>query len=116
VRQMYVHGLLTKEIETYSTLKITNVGCAFMKNPTTFEIVKEEEIGEVDDDELIIPKQGGGAVDEVLFGLLKELHAKMGYNSTTRPRRWNISVCQQGQNYLQGIMQSMQMPFCFHLD
>ncbi len=85
VRQMYLHRLLTKEIETYGTLKITNVGRAFMKNPTTFKIVKEEEIGEVDDDELIIPKHGGGAVDEVLFGLLKELRAKMGYNSTTRP-------------------------------
>ncbi len=116
VRQMYVRGLLTKEIETYGTLKITNVGCAFMKNLTTFKIVNEEEIGKVDDDELIIPKQGGGAVDEVLFGLLKELCAKMGYSSTTRPWRWNISVCQQGRNYLQGITQSMQMPFCFHLD
>ncbi len=78
VCQMYVCGLLAKEIETYGTLKITNVGRAFMKNPTTFNIVKEEEIGKVDDDELIIPKQGGGAVDEVLFGLLKELCAKNG--------------------------------------
>jgi hypothetical protein len=74
------------------------LGHAFMKNPTTFKIVKEEEIGQGDDDELIIPKQGGGAVDEVLFGLLKELCAKMGYNSTTKPWRWNISVCQKGQN------------------
>jgi ATP-dependent DNA helicase RecQ len=78
VHQMYVRRLLTKEIETYGILKITNVGRAFMKNPTTFKIVKEEEIGKVDDDELIIPKQGGGAVDEVLFGLPEELCAKNG--------------------------------------
>ncbi|MFM9984485.1 MAG: DNA helicase RecQ [Flavobacteriales bacterium] len=85
VRQMYVRGLLTKEIETYGTLKITDVGREFMKNPTTFKIVKEEEIGEVDDDELIIPKQGGGAVDEVLFGLLKELRAKMSKEKKIPP-------------------------------
>jgi ATP-dependent DNA helicase RecQ len=41
VRQMYVRGLLTKEIETYGTLKISDVGLAFMNNPTTFKIVKE---------------------------------------------------------------------------
>lgn len=85
VRQMYVRGLLTKEIETYGTLKITEEGRAFMKNPTSFKIVKEEEIGEVDDDELIIPKQGGGAVDEVLFGMLKDLRAKMSKEKKIPP-------------------------------
>lgn len=85
VRQMYVRGLLTKEIETYGTLKITDEGRAYMKNPTSFKIVKEEEIGEVDDDELIIPKQGGGAVDEVLFGMLKDLRAKMSKEKKIPP-------------------------------
>jgi len=77
LRQMLVRGLLRKEIETYGTLKITDEGKAFMKNPSSFILVKEEEIGETDDDgELLIPKQGGGAADETLFGLLKELRLK----------------------------------------
>jgi ATP-dependent DNA helicase RecQ len=77
LRQMLVRGLLRKEIETYGTLKITDEGKAFMKKPTSFTLVKEEEIGETDDDgELLIPKQGGGAADETLFGLLKDLRLK----------------------------------------
>jgi ATP-dependent DNA helicase RecQ len=77
LRQMLVRGLLRKEIETYGTLKITDEGKAFMKKPSSFILVKEEEIGETDDDgELLIPKQGGGAADETLFGLLKELRLK----------------------------------------
>ena len=77
LRQMLVRGLLRKEIETYGTLKITDEGKAFMKKPTSFTLVKEEEIGETDDDgELLIPKQGGGAADETLFAMLKELRLK----------------------------------------
>lgn len=77
LRQMLVRGLLRKEIETYGTLKITDEGKAFMKKPTSFTLVKEEEIGETDDDgELLIPKQGGGAADETLFGMLKDLRLK----------------------------------------
>lgn len=77
IRQMLVRGLLRKEIETYGTLKLTDEGKAFMKKPESFTLVKEEEIGETDEDgELLIPKQGGGAADEQLFNLLKELRAK----------------------------------------
>src|SRR6185436_4560779 len=77
VRQMYVRGLVMKEIETSGTLKITEEGRKFMKKPESFMVVKEEEIGETDDDDLIIPKQGGGAVDENLYALLKDLRHKM---------------------------------------
>jgi ATP-dependent DNA helicase RecQ len=77
VRQMYVRGLVAKEVETYGTLKITAEGKAFMKKPEPFMVVKEVEIGETDDDDLIIPKQGGGAVDETLFKMLKDLRQRM---------------------------------------
>lgn len=77
IRQMVVRNLLRKEIETYGTLKITDEGKAFMKKPYSFMLVKEEEIGETDDDgELLLHKQGGGAADEQLFGMLKDLRAK----------------------------------------
>jgi ATP-dependent DNA helicase RecQ len=77
VRQMYVRGLVAKEVETYGTLKITAEGKVFMKKPEPFMVVKEVEIGETDDDDLIIPKQGGGAVDETLFKMLKDLRQRM---------------------------------------
>jgi ATP-dependent DNA helicase RecQ len=77
VRQMYVRGLVAKEVETYGTLKITAEGKAFMKKPQPFMVAKEVEIGETDDDDLIIPKQGGGAVDETLFKMLKDLRQRI---------------------------------------
>ena len=77
VRQMYVRGLVAKEVETYGTLKITGEGKAFMKKPQPFMVVKEVEIGETDEDDLISPKQGGGAVDETLFKMLKDLRQRM---------------------------------------
>jgi ATP-dependent DNA helicase RecQ len=77
VRQMYVRGLVAKEVETYGTLKITAEGKDFMKKPQPFMVVKEVEIGETDDEDLIIPKQGGGAVDETLFKMLKDLRQRI---------------------------------------
>jgi ATP-dependent DNA helicase RecQ len=85
VRQMYVRGLLAKEVETYGTLKLTSDGKAFLKKPTAFMVAKEVEIGETDDDELIIPKQGGGAVDEQLFKMLKELRHSMAKEKKIPP-------------------------------
>jgi ATP-dependent DNA helicase RecQ len=85
VRQMYVRGLVSKEIETYGTLKITEEGKAFMKKPQPFMVVKEEEIGETDDDDLIIPKQGGGAVDEALFAMLKDLRQRLAKEKKIPP-------------------------------
>jgi ATP-dependent DNA helicase RecQ len=85
VRQMYVRGLVMKEIETYGTLKITEEGRKFMKTPAPFMVVKEEEIGETDDDDLIIPKQGGGAVDEALFAMLKDLRQRLAKEKKIPP-------------------------------
>lgn len=85
VRQMYVRGLVAKEIETYGILKITEEGKAFMKKPQPFMVVKEVEIGETDDDDLIIPKQGGGAVDETLFKMLKDLRQRMAKEKAIPP-------------------------------
>jgi ATP-dependent DNA helicase RecQ len=58
-------------------LKLTDEGKKFMKMPESFMLVKEEEIGETDDDDLVIPKAGGGAVDEQLYNMLKELRQKV---------------------------------------
>lgn len=86
VRQMVVRGLLRKEIETYGTLKITEEGKQFMAHPEEFYMVKEVEIGETDDDELlIVPKQGGGAADEQLYGMLRDLRQRVSKEKKVPP-------------------------------
>jgi ATP-dependent DNA helicase RecQ len=87
LRQMVVRSLLRKEVETYGTLKITERGKAFAANPESFEIVREEEIGETDDDGELLSHRpnGGGAGDERLFGMLKELRQKVARERSLPP-------------------------------
>lgn len=87
IRQMFVRGLVNKEIETYGTLKVTEKGHEFIASPWEFPMAKEEEIGEVeDDDQLILPKQsGGGAVDEELYRQLKDLRARVSKEKKLPP-------------------------------
>jgi ATP-dependent DNA helicase RecQ len=43
IRQVYVKQLLTKEIESYGTLKITDLGKEYIKNPYSFEITEDHD-------------------------------------------------------------------------
>ena len=86
IRQMLVRGLLRKEIETYGTLKITEEGRAFMKHPEEFQMVKEVEFGDTDDDELlIVPRQGGGAADPELYSMIRELRQRVAKEKKVPP-------------------------------
>src|SRR5262249_48290594 len=53
IRQSILNGFLSKEIETYGTLKLTDKGKAFMKKPFKVNVVEDNEFGdtESDDDE-----------------------------------------------------------------
>ena len=68
-RQCVVQGLLRKEIETYGTLKLTDIGIEFMENPTSFMLIKEMNFEDVDE---AAPrkKAGGGAGDPQLYKML----------------------------------------------
>jgi ATP-dependent DNA helicase RecQ len=77
IRQALIGGLLSKEIENYGLLKVTAAGKAYMKKPTAFPVVKDNEFDE--DEEDAAPKSSGGtcAADDVLFSILKDLRKKM---------------------------------------
>jgi len=87
VRQMVVRGFLRKEVETYGTLKITETGAQFMKKPESFILVKEEEIGETDDDGELLSHRPtvGGAADDRLFNILKDLRQKVARERKVPP-------------------------------
>ncbi|MDD2284491.1 MAG: DNA helicase RecQ [Paludibacter sp.] len=77
IRQAMIAGYITKDIENYGLLKITPAGKAYLKNPASFPVVKDNEFDE-DDDETVIKSAGGTcAADEVLFSILKDLRKKM---------------------------------------
>jgi len=73
-RQIIVAGLLKKEIETYGTLHVTEKGIDFINNPHSFQLIKEHDFSDTDDNDILLnQKSGGGALDEKLFSMLKDL-------------------------------------------
>ena len=77
IRQAMIAGYISKDIETYGVLKITAAGKAYMKKPTEFQVVKDTEFDE-DDEEVAVKNSGGtAAADDVLFSMLKDLRKKL---------------------------------------
>lgn len=76
IRQAMIKDYIAKEIENYGVLKITKAGKAYLDNPTSFKITKDNEFNEEENE---IPQRSGGscAVDPVLFSMLKDLRKKM---------------------------------------
>ncbi len=85
IRQAVVHGFLHKDIETYGNLSLTPLAKKFLKKPYVVEFVKERDYSsdEVADDEGGIAR--GGAADEQLMALLKDLRKKEGQRLKLQP-------------------------------
>ena len=77
LRQVLVSGYLSKDIETYGIVKITNKGLDFIKNPTSFMMSEDHEYNEVEDDAIETAAKSSGTADEVLMGMLKDLRKKV---------------------------------------
>lgn len=78
IRQALIARLITKDIENYGLLKITDLGLNFIKNPYSFMMTQDNEFEDVDDDDSIAPPSGtGGGVETVLFSMLKDLRKKI---------------------------------------
>ena len=74
IRQVLVAGLLKKEIEQYGILHVTKAGAAFLENPVSFMMTKDHVYNEENDQAIITAaKSSGGAADEKLLRLLKDL-------------------------------------------
>ena len=74
IRQAYVKQLLTKEIESYGILKLTDAGKKFMQNQYSFEITEDHNY-----EQTVSSGSGtqkGLAADTILFNILKDLRKK----------------------------------------
>jgi ATP-dependent DNA helicase RecQ len=87
MRQMILENFIKKDIEEYGVLKITKKGEAFLKKPTSFNIVLNNlfEGADADDDEGGAGNQAGGATDEKLMEMLKELRKKVAKEKNLPP-------------------------------
>ncbi len=77
IRQVLVAGLLSKDIETYGILKVTDKGFDFLQNPTSFMMSEDHEYSHGDDDSIQTASRSSGTADERLMGMLRDLRKKV---------------------------------------
>ena len=75
IRQALIAGYLKKDVENYGLLKVTAAGKRFIKNPTEFMIVRDNEYKADDEEEG--NEAVGMALDPELFTMLKNLRKQM---------------------------------------
>ena len=86
IRQTGVGGLIYKDVETFGTLKLTDEGRRFLKNPTSFMLIKQHDFSGTDDDDSIVQITGkGGAFDEELYDLLIDLRKTISKQKSVPP-------------------------------
>ena len=75
IRQALLASLLSKDIDNYGLLRLSDKGKAYLKNPTSFKIALDAnfENTETDEDDDFSGAGGGGAADEELFSMLKDM-------------------------------------------
>jgi ATP-dependent DNA helicase RecQ len=85
-RQVIVAGFISKDIESFGILKITEEGKAFLKNPTSFKLIKEHDYSSDDDDDAGISLSGkGAAFDDVLYSMLVDLRKSLSKQKNIPP-------------------------------
>ncbi len=75
IRQALIAGLLDKDIDNYGLLRLSDDGHAYLKSPSSFKIALDTNFDntETDEDDEFSGAGGGGAADEQLFEMLKNL-------------------------------------------
>lgn len=75
IRQSMVAGFITKDIENYGLLKVSDKGQEYLKNPYSMMLTKNRDYDEMEED----TRSGGGtaAVDPDLFAMLKDLRKRI---------------------------------------
>ncbi|WP_299527040.1 DNA helicase RecQ [Winogradskyella sp.] len=77
IRQVIVAGYLKKDIETYGVLRLSDAGKTFIKQPKSFMMAEDHVYDEGSNNGIITnAKGGGGAADERLMTMLKDLRKR----------------------------------------
>ncbi len=77
IRQVLVDGMLSKDIETYGILKLTQKGLDFIKKPYSFMMSEDHEYNENEDEAIVTAAKSSGTADEALMAMLIDLRKKV---------------------------------------
>ncbi len=83
IRQVYVKQLLTKEIESYGTLKMTEQGKNFLENPYKIQITEDHDYENTES--ISVSNQKGIAMDTTLYNMLIDLRKKIAKQKQIPP-------------------------------
>ncbi len=89
IRQAIIENLLTKDIESYGLLKVSEEGQKYIKKPYKIMVAKDHDYLH-DDEEDLMAVMGGGAgrsnaTDKTLFSLLKDLRRDISRKENLPP-------------------------------
>ncbi|MFD2567760.1 RecQ family ATP-dependent DNA helicase [Pseudotenacibaculum haliotis] len=86
LRQVLVVNLIRKEIEQYGVIKLTEEGKDFIANPQSFMMTEDHVYSQEDTGDIITnTKSSGGAADEKLVKMLKDLRKKVAVQQEVPP-------------------------------
>jgi ATP-dependent DNA helicase RecQ len=84
IRQALIARFLTKDIENYGLLKLTQEGMGFLESPTSFMLAEDHDYADTTDEENAFGARTA-AVDEELFSILKDLRKKISKQKDVPP-------------------------------
>jgi len=84
IRQALIAKFLTKDIENYGLLKVTQKGHDFLKKPESFMLAEDHDYADTVDEENAFGAKTA-AVDEELFSILKDLRKKISKQKDVPP-------------------------------
>lgn len=76
IRQGVIGGYMSRDLENYGNLKLTDKGRNFIENPTSFKIVEDIDYSDADV-ELPLKEGATCAADPELYAILKDLRKKI---------------------------------------
>ena len=85
VRQAVLNNFLSKDIDNYGLLRLTNSGVDFIANPYALKFILNEPIDSASDDDEDDVKHGSGTLDTQLLQLLKDLRKKIAKQKNVPP-------------------------------
>lgn len=85
VRQAVLNNFLSKDIDNYGLLGLTNSGRDFIENPYGLKFILNEPIESAADDDEDDVKHGTGTLDTQLLQLLKDLRKKIAKQKNVPP-------------------------------
>lgn len=84
IRQGVIGGYLSRDLENYGSLKLTDKGRSFIDNPTSFKIVEDIDYSDADV-ELPLKEGVSCAADPELYAILKDLRKKIARTQNLPP-------------------------------